>query len=934
MSGQVADFLTCPSLSPTIARIGYGHGTAQNADGWTLMKSMTTNEIRQLFLDYFQEQGHEIVASNSLVPQDDPTLLLTNAGMNQFKDVFLGIERRPYNRATTAQKCMRVSGKHNDLENVGPSPRHHTFFEMLGNFSFGNYFKKEAIGFAWQLLVDVLGMPLERLWFTVYEEDEEAERLWIEAGAAPQRVLRFGKKDNWWAMGETGPCGPCSEIHYYWGDLAHQVATGVNKDDEYLEIWNLVFMQFDAKLDGVLMPLPAPSVDTGAGLERLASILQGKDNNYDTDAFVPIMNRIQQLAGQSDEQRQANLYRYRAIADHARACTFMIGDGVLPGNEGRQYVLRMILRRAARFGKLLGFDRPFLALVADTVIDEMGRHYTDLIAKRAYILQTITEEEDRFHRTLVNGLRILDTLMAKMREEGGAEISGKDAFFLWDTYGFPVDLTRDVAQDNGFSIDEIGFRAALAEQKQRSQESAVEVAAADVALYAEHFAGLREAGIIEATGVRYRIYESLAETDTTVAALFVDGRPVDGASSGQEVEVLLPETIFYVEAGGQVSDTGELYYWPEDLSEPAWSIQVTDMRRPVVGMILHVGTVTSGTVKVGDPAAAAIDTDRRWDIMRNHTGTHVLHAALRRRLGTHVHQAGSLVAPERLRFDFTHGQPLSDEDVVEIERFANAVILENYLVNTRWTTYNQAISEGVTALFTEKYGDEVRVVSFGEEQGVSAELCGGIHVDATAEIGGFRVIGESSVAAGVRRIEVVTGRVAEQLVEERLAALDRIAALTHVKAADAVTAVQHLLEQNQALQKELAHVRQKMALQDALRLLDQAERLDGFAVLAVRVPASDIATMRQMTDWFRDKLGSSVVAVGAVVGEKPTIVAAVTSDLIDRGLHAGNMVRHAAKLMGGGGGGHPTMAQAGGNDGARLDEALQSVSGWVKANLK
>jgi len=898
------------------------------------MKSMTTNEIRQLFLDYFHEQGHEIVASSSLVPQDDPTLLLINAGMNQFKDLFLGIEKRSYNRATTAQKCMRVSGKHNDLENVGPSPRHHTFFEMLGNFSFGDYFKKEAIGFAWQLLVDVMELPIERLWFTVYEDDEEAERLWIAAGADPSRVLRFGKKDNWWSMGDTGPCGPCSEIHYYWGDLAAQVADGVNKDDEYLEIWNLVFMQYDAKADGTLVPLPAPSVDTGGGLERFASILQGKDNNYDTDAFAPIMNRIQQLAGHSDEQRQENLYRYRAIADHARSCTFLIGDGVLPGNEGRQYVLRMILRRAARFGKLLGFDRPFLALVADTVIDEMGIHYTDLIAKRAYILQTITEEEERFHRTLVNGLRILDNLMAKMREEGRTQITGKDAFFLWDTYGFPVDLTRDVAQDNGFTIDELGFRAALAEQKQRSQETAVEVAAAEVAVYAEQFGKLRDTGIIEPTGVRYRIYENLSEADTTVAALFVDGQPVEEANSGQQVEVLLPETVFYVEAGGQMSDTGEIYYWPENLNEPVWSIQVTDMRRPIPGMILHVGTVTAGTAKVGDPAEAAIDTDRRWDIMRNHTGTHVLHAALRNRLGMHVHQAGSLVAPERLRFDFTHGQPLSDEDVAEIERFANAVILENYPVNTRWTTYNQAISEGVTALFTEKYGNEVRVVSFGEEEGVSAELCGGTHVDATAEIGNFRVVGESSVAAGVRRIEVVTGRAAEQLVEERLAALDQIADMTHVKAADAVAAVQHLLEQNQALQKELAQLRQKMARQETQGLLDQAERLDGFAVLAVRVPAADVDTMRQMTDWFRDKLGSSVVAVGAVVDEKPMIVAAVTDDLVGRGLHAGNIVRDAAKLMGGGGGGRPTMAQAGGRDSAKLDVALQSVTGWVKANLK
>ncbi len=900
----------------------------------TCMKYLTTSQIRQLFLDFFHEHGHEIVASSSLVPENDPTLLLTNAGMNQFKDVFLGIEKRPYKRATTAQKCMRVSGKHNDLENVGPSPRHHTFFEMLGNFSFGDYFKQDAIRFAWQLLVEELGLPLERLWFTVYEDDAEAERLWIETGADPARVLRFGKKDNWWAMGDTGPCGPCSEIHYYWGDLAVQSAKGVNKDDEYLEIWNLVFMQYDAKPDGTLVPLPAPSVDTGAGLERLASILQGKDNNYDTDAFTPIMNRIQQLAGHNDAQRAEHLFRYRAIADHARACTFMIGDGVLPGNEGRQYVLRMILRRAARFGKIIGFDRPFLALVADTVIDEMGRHYTDLIPKRDYILQTITDEEERFHRTLVNGLRILDNLMAKMRDEGRKQISGQEAFFLWDTFGFPIDLTRDIAQDNGFTIDEIGFREALAEQKEKSRATAVEKLGEDVSTYAEHFRQLQAEGVIDLTGVRYRIYESLAETDATVAAIFVEGQPVAEASVGQAVEILLPETVFYVETGGQVSDTGEIYYWPENLDEPVWVVQVTDMRRPVPGMILHVGAVTSGTVKVGDPAEAVIDTVRRWDIMRNHTATHILHAALRERFGSHVHQAGSLVAPDRLRFDFTYGQALSDEDIAAIERRANAIILENYPVNTRWTTYNQAISEGVTALFTEKYGNEVRVVSFGEEEGISAELCGGTHVDSTAEVGPFLVINEGSVAAGVRRMEVVTGRVAEATIEERLAALDAIAALTHSKPTDAADAVRELLTENQALQKELTQLRQKLARQEAQALLDRAERVDGFSVLAVRVPAADVDTLRQMTDWFRDKLGSSVVAVGAVIDNKPLIVAAVTDDLVSRGMHAGNIVRDAAKLMGGGGGGRPTLAQAGGRDASQLDEALHSIASWVKTNLK
>jgi alanyl-tRNA synthetase len=898
------------------------------------MKYLTTNQIRQYFLDFFHQRGHEIVPSSSLVPENDPTLLLTNAGMNQFKDVFLGLEKRPYKRAATVQKCMRVSGKHNDLENVGPSPRHHTFFEMLGNFSFGDYFKKDAIRFAWELLVDELELPLERLWFTVYEEDDEAERLWIETGADPSRVLRFGKSDNWWSMGDVGPCGPCSEIHYYWGDLEKQSAAGVNNSDEYLEIWNLVFMQYDAQPDGRLVPLPAPSVDTGAGLERLASILQGKDNNYDTDAFAPIMNRIQQLAGHSDAQRQEHLFRYRAIADHARACTFLIGDGVLPGNEGRQYVLRMILRRAARFGKIIGFECPFLAQVADAVIQEMGGHYTDLIPKRDYIMQTITDEEERFHRTLNNGLRILDEVMDRMRAEGRTQISGQEAFFLWDTFGFPIDLTRDIAKDNGFTVDEEGFRKALAEQKEKSRATAVEKVALDVKPYVEHFRKLQEQGVIDPAGVRHRIYEDLAEVDTTVAALFVNGEPVEEASVGQEVEVLLPETVFYVEAGGQVSDTGEIYYWPENLPEPVWSIQVTDMRRPIPGLILHVGKVTSGTVKVGDPAAAVIDTERRWDIMRNHTATHILHAALRERLGKHVHQAGSLVAPDRLRFDFTYGQPLSDEDIAAIERRANEIVLQNYPVNTRWTTYNQAISEGVTALFTEKYGDEVRVVSFGEEEGVSAELCGGTHVDSTAEVGPFRIVSEGSVAAGVRRIEAVTGRAAEALIEERLAALDAIAEMLHTKPAEAAEAVRELIARHHALQKEVAQLRQKLARQEAEALLQRAERVDGFSVLAVRVPAEDVETLRQMTDWFRDKLGSSVVAVGAVIDDKPLIVAAVTEDLVRRGMHAGNLVRDAAKLMGGGGGGRPTLAQAGGRDSAKLEEALQSIAQWVKTNLK
>ncbi len=898
------------------------------------MKRLSTNEIRQLWFDYFSELDHAIVDSSNLVPSNDPTLLLTNAGMVQFKDLFLGLEKRDYKRAATSQKCMRVSGKHNDLENVGPSPRHHTFFEMLGNFSFGDYFKKEAIAWAWHLLVDELELPLERLWFTVYTDDDEAERLWIETGASPERVLRFGKKDNWWAMGDTGPCGPCSEIHYYWGDLDKQVSDGVNKDDEYLEIWNLVFMQYDAKPDGTLVPLPRPSVDTGAGLERIASILQGKENNYDTDAFRPIMDRISELLGQDAAHRQANLARYRAIADHSRAITFLIGDGVLPGNEGRNYVLRMILRRAARFGKLIGFEGPFLAQVAETVIDMMGGHYTDLVSKRDFILQTITDEEERFHRTLTLGLSLLDERMAELGAAGEQIISGKDAFRLWDTYGFPIDLTRDVAGDQGFTVDEEGFRLALNEAKERSRETAQERTATDVTVYAELLADLKNGGWVGEEGVKHLIYENVAERDTTVIGLIVNGERVEEAHTGTVVELVLPETPFYVESGGQVSDTGEIYYFPDDMDLPVWAVQITDTRRRVPGLIVHIGTVTTGTVHVDDPAEAVIDTERRWDIMRNHTGTHVLQAVLREQLGTHVHQAGSLVAPERLRFDFTHTQPVSKEVLTSLEQLANDIVLANYPVNTRWTTYKRAVQEGAMALFGEKYGDEVRVVSFGEEENVSAELCGGTHVEGTAEIGSFRIVSESSVSSGVRRIEVVTGRYAESLIEERLGALDRAAALLRTKPTEVGSAIEQLQTQHQQLQKEVAQLRQKLAQQDTGSLLAQAVHVDSFAVLAIQVNATDVDTMRQMSDWFRDKLGSSVVTLGAVIDDKPMLVASVTQDLIGRGMHAGNLLREAAKVIGGGGGGRPNMAQAGGKDADKLAAALAVVKPWVEQNLK
>ena len=515
------------------------------------MKRLSTFEIRRLFLEYFQERNHQIVDSSSLVPADDPTLLFVNAGMVQFKDVFLGLEKRDYNRATTSQKCLRVSGKHNDLENVGPSPRHHTFFEMLGNFSFGDYFKRDAIQFAWDLLVNELGLSLDRLWFSVYTDDDEAEELWRKVGAPPDRILRFGKKDNWWEMGDVGPCGPCSEIHYYWGDLEEQVADGVNVDDEYLEIWNLVFMQYEQREPGgELIPLPRPSVDTGAGLERLASILQGKDNNYDTDAFTPIMDRIQELLGHSDAQRQQHLVGYRVIADHGRSITFLISDGVMPDNEGRDYVVRMILRRAARFGKQVGFVEPFLAEICRVVIAEFGAHFNELQANADFIVQTVTAEEERFQRALSTGLSLLDGLMERLRAGGASVIPGEDAFRLWDTYGFPLDITRDVAQENGFSVDEDGYQAALEQQRRQSGNEQLG-AAADVSVYVSLLEDLRSRGLLDADGVRYLIYEDAEDAGTTVIGLVKDGQAVKQAHTGEEVEVILPETPFYVESGGQ-----------------------------------------------------------------------------------------------------------------------------------------------------------------------------------------------------------------------------------------------------------------------------------------------------------------------------------------------------------------------------------------------
>ncbi len=899
------------------------------------MKKLSSAEIRSTFLHFFEERGHRIVPSSSLIPVGDPTLLFTNAGMVQFKNLFLGLEKRDYTRATTAQKCMRVSGKHNDLENVGPSNRHHTFFEMLGNFSFGDYFKKEAIRFAWDLLLNVYELPVERLWFTVYTDDDEAFQYWQDVGASPDRILRFGEKENFWAMGDTGPCGPCSEIHFYTGDLEKQSAEGVNNSDEYIEIWNLVFMQYERDASGNMTPLPRPSIDTGMGLERMAAILQGVKSNYQTDLFMPIILKTQQLLGHTDRERMERIVSYRVIADHSRAVTFLIGDGVLPGNEGRGYVLRLILRRAARHGRMLGFKGPFLAEIADTVIDVMGEHYHELVDRRDFILKTITAEEERFLRTLDTGLELLDEILSREDVKNRKVIPGDDVFRLYDTYGFPLDLTKDVAKEHGIGVDEEGFRQRLEEQKARSRAAAQFGAVLDenADRYLSVLQELQEQGILGRSGVQH-LYLEAEELDTRVAAILKDGEPVSIARQGEEVEIVLAETPFYVESGGQVSDTGTIV-GHTDGNGQGWSIEVTDVRRPVPGLIVHIGKVVNGTVRPGDPAHASVDSERRWDIRRNHTATHILHNKLRQVLGTHVYQAGSLVAPDRLRFDFTHPMAMTEEQLREVEYLVNQAIMQDDPVDWVVKPYQEAIKLGAMALFGEKYGEEVRVVAIGEDldHAWSKEFCGGTHVERTGQIGPFVIISESSVSASARRIEAVTGRYAVRYIREQLDRLHRLSGRLGVPPEEAESRLEDVFEELRGAQKELAHVRESQARSSVEDLLSRVQDVGGVKVLAAQVQAEDVATMRRMTDWLRDKMRSGLVVLGAEIGGKPILIAAATRDVVEKGIKAGDVVRAIAPIVGGGGGGRPQMAQAGGKDPAKLPEALAKVIPWVQERL-
>ncbi|MBP7691600.1 MAG: alanine--tRNA ligase [Anaerolineales bacterium] len=902
---------------------------------------MTGAEVRQAFLDFFAEHGHTTVPSSSLVPGGDATLLFTNAGMVQFKDVFLGTDKRPYTRAATAQKCMRVSGKHNDLENVGPSPRHHTFFEMLGNFSFGDYFKREACRFAYDCVTKVYGFPLDRLFFTVHQDDAEAYRIWTEdIGVPPERVAKLSDRTNFWQMADVGPCGPTAEIHYDWRPAegippadALKVQLDDNPDNRMLEIWNLVFMQYNQAPDGSRTPLPKPGVDTGMGLERITSIIQGVDNSYDTDLFMPIMARIQELAGHSDAERKQHLTAYRVIADHVRAATFLIGDGVIPGNVSRNYVCRMVIRRAARFGGKLGFSEPFLARVAETVIAHYGGIYPEIAKHQTSILRTLTQEEERFQRTVDMGVANLGALLTELAEHGQTTLSGETAFNLYATYGLPLEITRDIAQERGLRVDEVSFAQAREEHAEASRTEVGPLGGEEVGVFRAILHDLQAEGKLGPEGVEYDPYNDIL-LEEPVLAIVKAGQRVTSARPGDKVEVILARSCFYVSSGGQVADTGHLAHFTAGAEEPTWEIRVEEVRRPAAGVVVHAGVVEEGTPRVGDVAHAHVDEDRRWDIMRNHTATHLLHSELRYILGEHVRQAGSLVAPDRLRFDFTHSGMLTQEQLVQVARSVNEAILANYAVRIEYMEREKAIGAGAMALFGEKYGEVVRTVQIGEPELFSYELCGGTHVPETADLGPFIIVSEEAAAAGIRRIEAVTGRGALDLIEQRLGVLENAASYLKITPQELDRKVLSLLDEAQSAQKEIARLRRDLAHRELDELLAEVETVKDVPVLAGVLDHADMDTLREMTDRFRQRLPSGVVVLGAVVNGRPSLIAAVTEDLVSRGLDAGKIVKTIAALVGGSGGGKPTLAQAGGKDPARLPDALAQVRGVVEAALK
>jgi len=909
-------------------------------------KTMTGNEIRQSFIDFFVERKHTHVPSASLIPGGDATLLFTNAGMVQFKDVFLGIEKKPYSRAVNSQKCMRVSGKHNDLDEVGRDNTHHTFFEMLGNWSFGDYYKKEAIGWSWELLTEVWGLDKNRLWATYFkddagqiDEDREAAETWLsQPGFNPDHLKAYGRKDNLWEMAETGPCGPCSEIHYDFGpeacrkknDPGHvcHINAGCGR---WTELWNNVFIQYNRLSPTNLVPLPQKHVDTGMGFERIVSVIQGVNGNYATDLLAPLLDKVQALCGQSNEERAANLTPYRVIADHVRAAAFLMADGVVPGNIGRNYICRMIIRRAARFARKLNLHDPFMAKVAEIVVQNYGAAYPELLRSQQLILETLTREEKRFAETLDSGFVVLQEHIARLKNEKAGALDGQAAFELYATLGFPLEITRDILHEEGLEVDEAGFHASMDQHRIASGAGQAfgEMGGKDAAIFQETLEQLVNEGKLPGDGVQYDPYTGF-EVKGSLLAIFSQGQKVDSAKAGDKVEILLPETCFYLESGGQVSDAG----WIESLEGTPWSIRVDEVRRPAAGVIVHVGEVLEGTPKQGDAALVRVDRERRTNTMRNHTATHLLHAMLQKVVGPQARQAGSLVAPDRLRFDFNTPNPLSKKQLLEIEAGVNQLILKNYAVHKKVKPLQQAIDEGATALFGEKYGSTVRTITIGEDQAVSYELCGGTHLDETGDIGLFVIVYEGSIASGIRRVEAVTGQKAYEHCREQMNTLEKAGGLLSISPAEVALKVESLLSELSDSQKEIAVLREKLALEQFQKLLDHAGTCSGVTYLSTLIKDCDAPTLRKLADLFRQKYDSGLVALGSIIDSKPIIITAVSPDLIQRGLHAGNLVRELAKVVDGGGGGKPDMAQAGGKDPARLSEAMDQVCGYIKANLK
>ncbi|KMY66586.1 alanyl-tRNA synthetase [Desulfocarbo indianensis] len=882
--------------------------------------ALTGNEIRQKFLDYFKAQGHTVVNSSSLVPKDDPSLLFTNAGMVQFKQVFVGQEKRDYQRAATCQKCFRASGKHNDLENVGRTPRHHTFFEMLGNFSFGDYFKKDAVRFGWQLLTEGFGLDPERLWVSVHESDDEAESLWqSEVGVRKERIVRLGDEENFWAMGDTGPCGPCSEIHI---DQGPEVGCGrpdcaVGCDcDRYLELWNLVFMQYNRDAAGKMTPLPKPSIDTGMGLERIAATVQGKLSNYDSDLFTPILARAGELAGQAYGQAAESDVSLRVIADHARACAFLVADGVMPKNEGRGYVLRRILRRAARHGRKLGIEKPFLHLVSQTVMDEMVQVYPQFKDSRAFVDKVIHTEEERFGETLDTGLKLLSDAMGEAKAKGASELSGQVAFKLYDTYGFPLDLTQTICQEEGLGVDEAGFQSAMEGQRTRSRAAWKGSGEEELP---PALARLKAGGF--QTG--FTGYEGLSAA-SQAAALLVEGEEVDAVGQGQEAELVAPKTPFYGAAGGQVGDVGEI-------KGPEGRAVVRDTMKPGGEMIVHRIKVTGGVIKKGDAIELLVDHRARAATAANHTATHLLHAALRAVLGEHVKQAGSMVSPQRLRFDFSHFEALTPEQLGDIERRVNEGVRANIALETQVMDLEEAMATGAMALFEERYGNRVRLVQI---PGVSKELCGGTHCNRTGDIGLFKLVSESSVAAGVRRVEALTGAAAVEAMQAVDEELNKTAAQLKAPRSEASAKAAALQAQLKQARSEIEALKVKLASGGGGRdLLSEAKEIAGVKVIAAQVEADTPKALREAADNLRDRLGSGVAVLGAAVEGKAMLLALVTKDLVKR-FHAGNLVKVLAPLVGGGGGGRPDMAQAGGQNPEGLEAALARVPELVEEQAK